>query len=74
MMNIQNLNPKESIGVKFKEGICAKLCLKLWFESDWYFCNIFKSGGLKVNAQKESSKQSLPKLASEIAICRCFWK
>ena len=25
---------KESVGVKFKEGICAQLCLKLQFESD----------------------------------------
>ena len=33
---------KESVGVKFKEGISAKLCLKLWFESAWYFCNISK--------------------------------
>ena len=28
----------------FKEGICAELCLKHWFESDWYFCNIAQSG------------------------------
>ena len=26
--------------VKYKDGICAELCLSLWFESDWYFCNI----------------------------------
>ena len=26
--------------VKYQDGICAKLCLSLWFESDWYFCNI----------------------------------
>ena len=41
---VRNLGLKESVGVKFKEGICAKFCLKLWFESDWYFCNITKSG------------------------------
>ena len=34
---------KESVRVKFKDGICAELCLKLWFESDWYFCNITNS-------------------------------
>ena len=44
MMNIQNLGSKESIGFKFKDSICAKLCLKLWFESDWYFCNVTESG------------------------------
>ena len=45
MVNIQNLGLIESVGVKFKEGICAKLCLKLWFESDWYyFCKITQLG------------------------------
>ena len=29
---------KESVAVKFKEDICTELCLKLWFESDWFFC------------------------------------
>ena len=38
MMNIQNVGSKESVGVKFKDSICAKLYLKLWLESD---CNIF---------------------------------
>ena len=28
---------KESLGVRFEDGIFAELCLKLWFESDWYF-------------------------------------
>ena len=42
-MNIQILGSKESLWVKFKEGICAELHLKLWFESDWYLCNIAKS-------------------------------
>ena len=35
---------KESTAVKFKEVVCGELCLKLWFESHWYFCNITKSG------------------------------
>ena len=34
---------KESEGVKFKKSICVELCLKLWFESDWYFCKITES-------------------------------
>ena len=46
MKNIRNLGWKENVEVKFKVGICAKLCLKLWFKSDWYFCNITKSGWL----------------------------
>ena len=24
---------KESLRVRFKDGMCAELCLKLWFES-----------------------------------------
>ena len=31
---------KRKRSVKYKDGLCVKLCLKLWFESDWYFCNI----------------------------------
>ena len=34
---------EESVGVKFKEDIWGKLCLKLWFESDCYVSNITKS-------------------------------
>ena len=44
MMDIQNQDSKESIGVKFKGGTCAELGLKLWFKSDWYVCNITESG------------------------------
>ena len=52
MMNARNLASKESLGLKFQEGILAKLCLKVWFESYWYFCYIneqdgFESSGLK---------------------------
>ena len=71
MMNIRNLGLQESVRVKFKEGICVELCLKLWFERDWYFWDINKSGCLKVTVQKESPKQSLPKLTSEVVVCRC---
>ena len=31
-MNIGNLGSKGSLWVKFNNGICAELCLKLWFE------------------------------------------
>ena len=34
---------RKRVGVRFKDGICAELCLKLWFESNWYFCNITES-------------------------------
>ena len=40
----QNLGSKESVGIKFKEGIYTKFCLKLWFDSNWYFCKITESG------------------------------
>ena len=42
-MNIWNLVSKENLGVQFKDGICVEFCLKAWFESDWYFCNITES-------------------------------
>ena len=46
MMNMWNQGSKENRRVKFKEGICicVKLCLKFWFESGWFFCNINNSG------------------------------
>ena len=42
-MNLQNLGSKEKLGVKFKDDISTELFLKLWFERDWYFCNITES-------------------------------
>ena len=54
MMNMQNQGSKENLGVKFKEGICAKLCLKLWFESGWFFVILPSQDGLKATAQKKS--------------------
>ena len=35
---------KRKCRVKYKDDIRADLCLKVWFESDWYFCNITESG------------------------------
>ena len=40
MMSIPNLGSKQNVGNKFKEGICTKLCLKLWFDSNWYFVKL----------------------------------
>ena len=42
-MNIWNLGSKESLRVKFKDGIWVELCLKLLFKSNWYFCNVTES-------------------------------
>ena len=44
MMSMRNLGSKESLGVKFKDDICAELRFKLWFKSDWYFCNMSQDG------------------------------
>ena len=52
MMNIRNLGSNESVGVQFKEGICAQLCLKSWFGSDWYFCNFTKQDGFENDRKK----------------------
>ena len=65
MMNIWNLGSKESLEVKFKEGIWAELCLNLWFENRMV---------LKATLQKESPKQSLPKVTSGAAVRRCSSK
>ena len=74
-VNDEHTKPRsKSAGVKCKEDTCAELCLKLLFESDWYFCNITKSGCLKVTFQKKSPKQSLSKLTSEAAVWRSFCK
>ena len=43
MMNIQSVGSKESLAVRLNDGICAEFCSKLWFESDWCFCNITES-------------------------------
>ena len=66
-----DLGLKERVGVKFKEGICAELCLKLWFESGWYFWKSRVRMVLKAIVQRESPKQLLPKATSEAAL-RCF--
>ena len=63
MMNMRNVGSKERLGAKFKDGICVELCLKLWFESDWDFCNIADWLVLKVTVQKENSKQSFLKVS-----------
>ena len=45
-INDENTKPRferKLVEVKFNGGICTKLCLKLWFESDWYFYNIAES-------------------------------
>ena len=46
-MNMQNLASKESLGVKFKDSIYTGLCSKLWFESDWDFCNLLSHDGFE---------------------------
>ena len=47
MMNIGNLGSKENVGVKYKDGMCAELCLKLWFERDWYFVILLSQDGFE---------------------------
>ena len=50
MINGQNLGSKESVGVRFKEGICAELCLKLWSENDWHFVILLSQDGFEDNS------------------------
>ena len=51
MMNIRNLGSQESVGVKYIDGICTKICLKIWFESDWYFVILLSQDGFKWNRE-----------------------
>ena len=37
MLNIPNLGSKGSVRVKYKDDLCTELCLKLSFESYWFF-------------------------------------
>ena len=46
-MNVRNVGSKESLGVKYKDDICAALYLKLWFERDWYFLLLLSQGGFE---------------------------
>ena len=63
MMNLRNLGSKENLAIKFKDGICADLCLNLWFESDIVIFVILRViMVLKATVQKESSKPSLPQV------------
>ena len=59
MIDIQNLDSKESLEIKFKNGISAKLCLKHWFESNWYFCNIAESKWFWERASFETKFQTI---------------
>ena len=59
---------KESVGVKFKGGICAELSLKLWFESDCYFCHMLSQDSFESYCPERES--SLSKVTSEAAVCR----
>ena len=49
------VSSKENVGVKFKEVICIKLCLKLWFERDWYFLNITSQDGFESDCPESRS-------------------
>ena len=43
ILTVNDKHTKQSIGVKYKDDICAELCLKLSFESNEYFCNFTES-------------------------------
>ena len=47
-------------------SICVELCLKLWFESDWYFCNISELGWF----WKRLSRDKVP----NYRFLKSFWK
>ena len=44
---------KKIVRVKFKECIFTQLCLKPWFESDWYFCSVPRSAWFSKRLSKK---------------------
>ena len=58
MMNIQNLSSKESLGVKFKGGICTEVC----FKATAIFVMLLSQDGSKSDCPETNSKQSLRKV------------
>ena len=80
MMNMRNQGSKENLVVKFKEGICVKLCLKLWFESGWVFCNINNSEWFwkRLSRKKVLNNHLLKSLQkqpyADVLQNRCSWK
>ena len=58
MINIRNLGSKESVGVKFNEGIRAKLYLKLYFESE-RFVDLVRVPYLHIISRNHSNTLSL---------------
>ena len=63
MMNIRNLGSKETLELKFKDDTSAKLCLKLWFESDYFLQYYWVRMILEATVQKQRFKQPLPKVS-----------
>ena len=55
MVNMRNLGSKESVEVKYEEGICAELCLKLWFESTSIFVKLLSQDGFENNCPEKQS-------------------
>ena len=61
MINMQNQGSKEILAVKSKARIYTKLCLKLRFESSWYFCNILSQDDFESDCAERTSLKSLQK-------------
>ena len=74
MMNIRNLGSKESARVKSKAGICAKLCLRSGLKATGIFVILLSQDGFESDSPEKSPKQSLPKVTSDAAVCRCSSK
>ena len=47
---MRNLGSKETLGLKFKDGVCAEFYLKLWFESN--FVILLRQDGFESNFPK----------------------
>ena len=66
-MRKKNLSLKESARVKYKDRVCADLCLKLYFENDWYFCDITESRWFWKRLSRNKETPVLESLSNKVA-------
>ena len=51
MMNIRNLGSKESVGVKYIDGICTEFCLKFCLKASGIFIILQSRDGFKCDKE-----------------------
>ena len=60
---LQNLSSKESLGVKFKDGICTELCLNSGLKATSIFKILLCQDGFENYCPETKFQTSLPKVS-----------